>query len=657
MVITNEEFLQAIFADQYQQAHVTSFVEDPSNIPNDISGRCWAGGRYKDVQLKPNSNQFFTVSLFNLDEHGRANRRKLNFSACYTVALDDVREKLPIEQVMKLPPPSIVLKSSKHSEQWLYLLTEPCTDASKIDNLHDGLIANGLAPDGKDPGQKGITRYLRLPEGVNTKAKRIAENGGTAPRCEVTEWHPERRYTLNQLAIPFNVDINAPRAHERIDGAAVVPDHPLLHTSALKIKRGISSGRFEITCPWVDEHTGAADNGAAVFTNKDGTLGFKCHHGSCETLTGADLLKHIETIDAGFNQRLKQWQVLRAFKEVQPTILTSDSPLDMLLCSRANGYSQSMRAQILFDKFILKDLAIQGQWTVFYAGPNTGKTLLTIWMLCEATSTGDIDGYKVFYANCDDTYNGGAEKLEIAEQHKFNMLLPNINGFKPETLVTTMEQLALKGEAHGIVIVLDTLKKFTDLMDKRVASQFGSVARTFTSAGGSLICLAHVNKHKGLDGKSIHAGTSDIKDDSDCVYIIEHLSSKGDTHTVEFENTKSRGAVATKMAFQYTKGSNYTELFKSVKRLTGAEVVSAHHDVEEAKQLEIDSEVIEAIKTAITNGECLKGDIVKFTTSTYGISRRQTHRILDEYEGRIWNAEKGKNNASIYSLIEMYDFM
>lgn len=656
MEITNEEFLQAIFGDQYQQAHVTSFCEDPSNIPNGLSGLCWAGGAYKDIELTPNSNQFFTVSLFN-PENGRANRRKHNFKACYTIALDDVREKLPIEQVMRLPPPSIVLKSSLNSEQWLYLLTEPCADPSKIDNLHDGLISKGLAPNGKDPGQKGITRYLRLPEGVNTKAKRIAENGGIAPRCEVIEWHPERRYTLYHLAAPFDVDLNVQRADRRVKGAAVVPDHPLLHTHAVKVKKVISAGRFDITCPWVDDHTDAADDGSAVFTNTDGSIGFKCHHGSCETLTGGDLLKHIESVDTGFNQRLKQWQVMRAFKDIQPTILTANSPLDMLLSSCANGESSRLQSQMLFDKFILKDLAIQGQWTVLYAGPNTGKTLLTLWMLEESVSNGEVDGNKVIYANCDDNFKGGVEKLQIAEQYGFKMLLPNVNGFKPETLITTMVQLADTLEAQGVVIILDTLKKFTVLMDKRIASEFGKAARAFVSAGGSLICLAHVNKHKGMDGKSIYTGTADIRDDADCVYIIENLGSRGETQTVQFENTKSRGAVATKMAFQYTMGSNYTELFESVRRLSNKEIVTAYRAVEDDKQLQTDADAIEAIKTALNNGANLKGDIVKFATSTFDVSRRQAHRILDEYEGRLWTADKGKNNASFYSLIEMYDFM
>ena len=315
-MISNIEFLRAIFGESYIYAHVTSFNQDPADIPNDQRAICWAGGYYKDVPLTPNSNQFYTVSLFSPDDSQKSRRRKAHFAGTYVVGLDDVKEKLPVDQVMRLPAPSIVLKSSLHSEQWLYILNTPEQNQNRVDNLHDGLIKNGLAPNSKDPGQKGVTRYLRLPEGVNTKAKRIAENEGVAPRCEVTLFCPERRYTLEQLAEPFDVDLNATRADKRIDGASDVSDHPILHTGLVNIKSVISPGRWDVTCPWVDEHTDADDSGTAIFTNSDGTLGFKCHHGNCENKTGADLLRYIESHSPGFSSKLKNWQVMRDLTSV-----------------------------------------------------------------------------------------------------------------------------------------------------------------------------------------------------------------------------------------------------------------------------------------------------------------------------------------------------
>lgn len=664
MEINNEQFLQTIFGEKFSLAHVTSFTHDPSNIPTGESGRSWAGGYYKDKYLTPDSNQFYTVSLFKMDEQGKANRRKVNFEACFVIALDDVKEKLPIDQVNKLPPPSIVLRSSLYSEQWLYLLDKPCNDASMIDNLHDGLIANGLAPDGKDPGQKGITRYLRLPEGVNTKAKRIIENNGIAPKCEVSVWHPERRYSLEQLASPFDVELDAPRADKRVDGATEISDHPILNTKAIRIKAVISGGRFDVTCPWLDEHTGSVDNGSAVFTNTDGTIGFKCHHGNCDSRTGANLLKYIEEQDIGFNERLKHWQLVRELADIKPaqvesTILTTNSPLGLLRSTIANGDSQKMKSQMSTDKFVLDNLAILGQWTVFYAGPNTGKTLLTQWLLKEAVARGDVDGSKVFYANCDDTYRGGIEKLEIAEEFGYQMMLPNVKGFKPDSLVATMSALAESSEANGVVIITDTLKKLVDLMDKKTSTSFGKVAREFVGSGGTLICLAHVNKHKGENGKSIYTGTADIRDDADCVFMLEHLGSSnsfegGEIHTVEFECIKSRGDVAQSIAFQYTrqKGTGYRALLDSVIGINRDSAENARQAAEVIKRQKVDAEVIEQIKTALTNGINVKGDVVKFVTSTSDVSRRSVNRVLDDYETQLWDIEKGAKNSLIYTLID-----
>ena len=658
--VSNDLFLRTIFGEHYPYAHVTSFTQDPSDIPTGESGRCWAGGWYKDTPLIPNSNQFYTVSRFSPDERNRANRRKANFSACYVVALDDVKEKLPIDQVMRLPAPSIVLKSSLHSEQWLYLLIAPETNADRIDNLHDGLIANGLAPDGKDPGQKGVTRYLRLPEGCNTKAKRIAENSGAAPRCEITEWHPERRYTLEQLAEPFGVDLDAPRT-AKSDGAATVSDHPLLHTPVIKVKQQRSDGRYEITCPWVDEHTGAADNGAAIFTNVDGTIGFRCHHGSCEHRTGGDLLQWIEGRQPGFTDQLKHWQVMRDLSSVAPAQPdnppVNSSPWETLSAMGINDHISILEQRMLNDRFVLKDMAILGQWSVFYAAPNTGKTLLTLWLLRETVASGEVNGKDVYYSNCDDTTRGGLEKGKIARDAGFTMLVPNENGFKVETLLELMRLTAESGEANGKVLVVDTLKKFAETNDKKLASKFGKLARGFVQAGGTLICLAHVNKHLGMDGKSVYSGTADIRDDADCCYTIESLGTENHwggatTYTVQFENNKARGDVAQTVAFQYVscKGAGYQALFDSVTRVGSDIADAAARAAELEEQKQNDAAAIEAITTALTNDKHGKTEIVEFVIQVTDVPRNRVRTVLQRYEGQLWDMTRGQHNICFYSL-------
>lgn len=308
--ITNDEFIKAIFGEDAPWCHVTCFGHDPNNIPKDQHLIAWKGDYYSRYRLNQNTNQYFTISTFYCDDQQQARRRKALFRQTHCVVLDDVNEKLSMTEVSKLPRPAWVLETSSGSFQWGYILDTPCTDRARVENLLDGLVANGLAPDGRDPGMKGVTRYVRLPEGINNKSNKLVN--GQPWQCGMHTWEPFNRVTLEQLAAPFSVDLNAARREGRVDGAAAVSDHPLINIpEIIQIKEVRSDGRFDIVCPWVHEHTGQDDSGSAVFTNSDGTIGFKCHHGACQTRTGADLLRHIESKQPGFKGSLKNWQIMR----------------------------------------------------------------------------------------------------------------------------------------------------------------------------------------------------------------------------------------------------------------------------------------------------------------------------------------------------------
>ena len=80
----------------------------------------------------------------------------------------------------------------------------------RVDNLLDGLVSQGLAPDGTDPGMKGVTRYVRLPEGYNTKANNVDVNGNPF-KCQMVEWEPCRKVSMEQLADAFDIDLDRVR--------------------------------------------------------------------------------------------------------------------------------------------------------------------------------------------------------------------------------------------------------------------------------------------------------------------------------------------------------------------------------------------------------------------------------------------------------------
>ena len=341
------------------------------------------------------------------------------------------------------------------------------------------------------------------------------------------------------------------------------------------------------------------------------------------------------------------------------------SPLDKLKALSATGDSASMKKQMSEERYLLKSLAIVGQWTNFYAAPNTGKTLIVLWLLREQIRAGEIEGHHIFFVNADDHYRGAVEKLEIAEELGMNMLIPNHRRFKTADILPLMKELVDADQARGVIIVLDTLKKFTDLMDKKVASSFGEQARQFVMKGGSLVGLAHVNKHPDESGKSIHAGTSDICDDSDCNYIIDKTillstSPSSESHTVEFRNTKARGDVAPKASFRYrrVKGSSYVNLLDSVERLDPellererAEKRAKHQLVRDEPFIEVLSELISA-DPAIT-----KSELVKKGSENPELSQSQCRELIERYSGQDygkfarWKVIKGENNKHRFELL------
>ena len=335
--------------------------------------------------------------------------------------------------------------------------------------------------------------------------------------------------------------------------------------------------------------------------------------------------------------------------------------LDLLTSYSATGDSEQMKSQMLEDKFVLLGLAIAGQWTTLYASPNTGKTLITIAELRKQIECGSVSGADVFYVNADDSYNAAVIKIEIAEQFGMHMLIPNHRNFKAKNMLPLIRGLIEQKKARNKIIVLDTLKKFTDLMDKKSASEFGNIAREFIAAGGTLICLAHTNKHKDADGKGIYAGTSDIVDDSDCVYIIDKIGVDDLTgkHVVEFTNIKARGDVHTTASFEYTRdaGQTYQQLLGSVVRMDSqaVEVVKKKTAIE--KQLELDEELIDAIRDCINAGPLPKNEMISKINKDSGFTHKQIRQVLRRYtgysyaDGARWAEAKGDKNKSIFTLL------
>jgi len=324
-----------------------------------------------------------------------------------------------------------------------------------------------------------------------------------------------------------------------------------------------------------------------------------------------------------------------------------------------NGKSEEMKKQMLEDKYILGRIAIYGQYTIFYASPNVGKTLLILWMLIRAIESGEIKGSDIFYINADDNHKGLAHKVALAERYGFHMLSPSYNGFESAKFFQYIQSMIDDDSVKGKIIVLDTLKKFTDVMSKGKSSEFGKMMRAFVLRGGSIICLGHTNKHKDLVGKSVYGGTSDITDDADCYYMLEEIQVSDKSKTVRFENRKSRGDVDKTATFTYTnqKVMNYQELLESVQPISESEAEAIAEINAMNNRLTTNQEAIEAITSAINSGITLKTKLIKSVAEIVCISTGKVKKVLDQHtgsnysKGDRWTYSIGDKNGQTYSLI------
>jgi hypothetical protein len=329
-----------------------------------------------------------------------------------------------------------------------------------------------------------------------------------------------------------------------------------------------------------------------------------------------------------------------------------------------NGDSATMKAQMLSDTYVLGKLAILGQLTAFYAKPNSGKTLLTLYLLIEAIKKGDIKSEDVYYINADDNYKGLVEKLLLAERYGFKMLAPNFKNFNPDDFSSYLHSLIQSDAAKGKVIILDTLKKFTNIMDKKLSSDFGRHMRSFVTKGGTIIMLAHTNKNRDGDGKVVFSGTSDIVDDVDCAYTLDITDDKSASlnKTVLFENIKSRGDVEQEEAYKYlAKASNYEELLDSVSPIDETDAILAKERIRMGKLLDKNEKTIDVIRKIIEGGTTLKTELINKAIVESKESKAKVFKALKDHtgkkfiDGHRWEECKGQKSAKMYKVINAPD--
>lgn len=333
----------------------------------------------------------------------------------------------------------------------------------------------------------------------------------------------------------------------------------------------------------------------------------------------------------------------------------AERPLDQY---SVQGKAEEFEKMAQDTKPLLCHVVISGQATMFYAAPNTGKTLIVLSQVTIAIGLGLISANNVFYVNADDSSEGMATKLRILQDLGAHVLVPGFMGFKSRDLMRLLKLAAETNTARGTLIIIDTLKKFADPMDKRNSSEFAQACRLFVMAGGTILALGHTTKNPNADGTPRYSGTTDILDDFDSVYVLQTVTgtSAGPDRIVRFDRLKSRANSPAVVAYAYAAedGITYQERLASVLPVDPAEI-EHYRPVSDAVSTPA---ILDAIVTLIREG---KGHgqmaLAKAAAELCGVSHRTALQVLQDHTGttrnrHLWNFKKGDRGVRIYELID-----
>jgi hypothetical protein len=293
--ITNAEFITAVFTDLPEGAFAAVCSK-----PGDPNEGGWIAIRADDrapTIVVAERNNFLGCSSFYPGDDGSFKARKAHFSACHFLMLDDLGTKVSMNRLNGFEL-SWLIETSPGNYQGGILIDEPITDGAVAVRLLNAVIDAGLC----DAGAAGpLSRWARLPVAINGKPK-YADEAGKAFKCRLIEWRPHKRYSPREIVDRLQLELapsgrpkkpamlstqpanTADRAQSEADDILTpkAKENPVVESLKARglYKTPLGSGKHDITCPWVHEHTDGLDTGAAYFEPDElyPVGGFCCQH-------------------------------------------------------------------------------------------------------------------------------------------------------------------------------------------------------------------------------------------------------------------------------------------------------------------------------------------------------------------------------------------
>jgi hypothetical protein len=259
-------FLKAIFAG-------CNGIPVTANAEDGFHSRRWTYG-----SEPPAGEAYYCISTVRDKLRARIlHRRTDDLVETRAVVLDDIGTKIPFSTAAKFPGPSYKLETSPNNFHWGYFFKEG-EDPARAAALIEALAAAGYT----DKGTKRADRIMRIPGSLNTKFDPPFE-------ARLIEWHPERAWTLSELAVDFDVVPSDTPALSNgpttLEPGEVDKEFEWIKAHDMVLGDQNARGWYPIRCPKEHEHSGEIDHGTDYLPGKPGI--FKCMHSHGDQLTSS----------------------------------------------------------------------------------------------------------------------------------------------------------------------------------------------------------------------------------------------------------------------------------------------------------------------------------------------------------------------------------
>ena len=290
-------------------------------------------------------------------------------------------------------------------------------------------------------------------------------------------------------------------------------------------------------------------------------------------------------------------------------------------------------------KVLIPDMIVQGHVSAWPAPANAGKTTIFVNYVCPLLVK---TGVQVIYVNADAAPDALKEHFQHSVKHGYMVLAPDAKiGTGTAAVIDKLRLLAESGaDLSNTAFILDTLKKFCDMLQKGSQKEFLGLMRRLSTKGATVILLSHTNKHADTSGKTIFEGTADLRNDIDELIYLD-VFDNADKGVIEVTTRPDKvRAKINPISFTICKKTRQVKLLD--------EVVAIIPDDQR--------ELLQSIAAAIRDGACKKEEIVEKVHRDYHVSRPKVREALERNAAGakpFFNKETGfERNTKMFTLTE-----